>query len=208
MVNITLCTEPTELFRQYHGQNEPQPAYIQLDTEAGTLHADYDAEIGNAVPASVWHGIDRRYRIPILTADAANRVMEEIAPLADRIVAGTTTEWDGNNHVAVMDDDAIAAEEELEEALGNGPSSRGASVFSESDVVAVWDIDGAVNGSEADDYDITPDTTDERLEEIANDILSNLADCAESDVAVCDGLLPYLKEKRQEVIDEAAELDD
>jgi transcriptional regulator with XRE-family HTH domain len=214
-VRIIECTDPTELYRHYDGESEPQPAYIELDTQAGTLHADYDSEIGGAIPFSVYHGLDRRYGIPILTADAANRVMEEIAPYADRIIAGTTTEWDGNNTVAVLDDDALAAEEEIEKHLGlptqeDGWPDESDQGFDESDLVAVWDTDGATNGSEVDDYNITADTTDTRLDEIEQQILSDLAGCNGSPVAVCHGLDDYLKELRDDLADEdpltAAEL--
>lgn len=214
-IRIIECTDPTELYRHYDGQSEPQPAYIELDTQDGSLHADYNAEIGNAIPFSVYHGLHRRYGIPILTGDAANRVMEEIAPLAERIVAGTEVEWDGNNNVAVLTADALAAEEELEAHLGlpsqdygyqDGPNQG----FDESDLVGVWDIDAATNGCEVDEYDITADTTDDRLDEIEQNILADLASCDGGSVAVCHGLDEYLRNLRNELADEdpltAAEL--
>ena len=213
-VRITDCTDPTELFAQFHGQSEPQPVHIELDTQAGTLHASYSSEIGNGVPGSVYHGLDRRYGIPVLTASAANRVMREIAPLADRIVAGTEAEWDGNNTVAVLNDDAQAAEEEIEKYL-NLPSEGGWSDepnqgFDDSDLVAVWDVDGATNGSEIADYGITADTTDDRLEGIEQEIVTDLAACGESSVAVAPGLGEYLKGLRDDLAEEnpltAAEL--
>ncbi|MEU6680949.1 hypothetical protein [Streptomyces sp. NPDC046925] len=202
-VQIIRCTEPTELYRHYDGQSEPQPAYIELDTQHGTLLADYDSEVGGAVPFSVHHGLERRYGIPILTADAANRVMQEIAPLAERIIAGTEAKWDGSNTVAVLDEDAGAAEEELKEQLGCnigygglGEDSQG---FPESDLVAVWDTDGATNGSEVDDYAITGATTNERLDEIEAQILADLAGCGDSPVAACDGLGAYLRSLRDDL---------
>lgn len=206
-VRIIECTDPTELYRHYDGQSEPQDAYLELDTQDGTLHADYNSEIGNAVPFTVHHGLQRRYSIPILTADAANRVMEEIRPFAERIVAGTESEWDGNNTVAVLDDDARAAEEELEDRLGlpsegNGYSGQSNQGFNESDLVAVWDIEGATNGCEVDEYDITPDTLDSRLDEIEQEILSSLADCGDSPVVVCHGLDDYLRELRDDLASE------
>lgn len=204
-VRIIECTDPTGLFRHYQGQSEPQGAYIELDTQEGSLHASYDSEIGNAVPFSVYHGLDRRYNIPILTADAANRVMQEIAPLADRVIAGTKAEWDGNNTVAVLDDDARAAEEELEEHLGlpsQGYGDEPNQGFDDSDLVAAWDIGGATNGLEVDEYDITADTTDDRLEEIEKEILSDLVACGESPVVVCHGLDDYLRGLRDDLADE------
>ncbi|MGW5353384.1 helix-turn-helix domain-containing protein [Streptomyces sp. NPDC004031] len=196
--------EPAGLYRQYQGQSEPQPAYIELDLRTGTVLATYDSEVGNAVPFSVRHGFERRYGIPRLTAKAANRVMDELMPLADRILADWEEVWDGNNHVARLGDDARAAEDEIEKALGLGSDSTDSyGPFDEADQVAVWDIDGAVNGSEADDYDITADTTDERLDEIAAEITRDLANISDSKVAVVNGLEEYLQNLRDQLIEDA-----
>ncbi|WP_228916866.1 hypothetical protein [Streptomyces sp. DH20] len=196
-LDVRHCTDTTELFRQYAGELEPQPAYIELDLRNCILHADWDGEIGNAAPATVHHGIDRRYSIPLLTAEAANRILDEIAPLARRIVADSEIDWDGNNHVAVLGPDARAAEDEIEQRLGcTYPHEH---PFSDADIVGVWDIDGAVNGCEVEEYGITADTTDERLDEIEAEILSNLADCGDHTVVVCPALGTYLREQRDEL---------
>lgn len=206
-VRIIECTEPTELYRHYDGETQAQPAYIELDTQAGTLLATYNAEIGNGIPFSVRHGLDRRYGIPIVTAEAANRIMQEIAPLADRVIAGTEAEWDGSNTVAKLNDDARAAEDEIEKFLGCGyPYSE--HPFTDEDLVAVWDVDGAVSGDEVEEYGITADTTDERLDEIAAEITRNLADCGDSAVAVVTGLDEYLSGLRKELQDEAEPMSD
>ncbi|MBM9510058.1 hypothetical protein [Actinacidiphila acididurans] len=200
-VTIRECTDPIELYRHYDGQSEPQPAYIALDLEDARMWATYNAEIGNAVPFDVFHGIERRYGIPLLTAQAANRVMEELRPLAERILADSTVDWDGNNNVATLGADAQAAENEIAERLGNvfnpGPVDA---YFDTDDVIAVWDIDGAVNGDEAEEYGITAATTDERLDEIAADILSNLASCGEGSTVVCEGLDAHLRGLRDEML--------
>ncbi|MDH6544934.1 hypothetical protein [Streptomyces sp. SPB4] len=193
-VKIIECTTPTELFRHYDGQSGAQPAYIELDLPNGTLSADYNAEIGNGIPFSVYHGQDRRYGIPVLTADAANRVMKEIAPLADRILADWEEIWDGSNTVVRLGEDARAAEDEIEARLGVAHPYE--QVFGEEDLVGQWDISGAVNGEEAEEFGITAATSDERLEEIEAEILENLADCGESPVAVCAGLDAYLRTLR------------
>ncbi|QKW31475.1 hypothetical protein HUT11_35520 (plasmid) [Streptomyces seoulensis] len=196
-VRIIKCTDPTKLFRHYDGQSEAQPAYIELDLREGTLLADYDAEVGGAIPFSTYHGFERRYSIPVLTGEAANRVMQEIAPLAERILADWVEEWDGNNMVARLGGDALAAEEEIEKMLGNGLGSYDREhPFAPDDLVTAWDIDGAVNGCEAEDYDIIAETTDERLEEIEKEILSDLAACGEGSVVVCHGLNDYLRNLR------------
>lgn len=190
-IQILACLTPTALYRRYDGQSNPQPAYIEIDVREVTIGADYNSEIGNAVPFTVAHGFERRYTIPVLTADAANTLLAELAPLAERISHGFTAEWDGNNHAAILDDDAQAAEAELSEALRDRE-------FGPDELIAEWGIEGAVNGAEAEEYGITADTTDERLDEIEAEILAGLADISESGVAVCPELHGYLRQLRDD----------
>lgn len=196
-VSIEECAHADELFRHYDGQTERQPCYIELSLRDGVMFADWDSAVGGAVPFSVYHGFDCRWPIPCLTADAANRVMREIAPLASRMLADWEEQWDGNNNVAVLGEDAQAAEEEIRAALGlvHGPDFSTREVFDESDLVAVWPPDGVTNGCEAAEYGITAETTNERLAEIEQEILSDLE--APGGVAVCHGLDAYLKELRE-----------
>lgn len=211
-VRIIPVTRPTELYAHYSGQSQAQDAYIELDLRHGTLLATYNAEIGNAVPFDVFHGFERRFGIPVLTAEAANRVMQELAPLADRVLADWEEVWDGNNMVARLGNDAEAAVEEIEEKLGlnlgYGDWDEDTQGFSDSDVVGQWDLNSASNGDEAEEYDITAETTDERLDEIEADILSNLADCGDNKVNVCRELAGHLQQLRADLIAEAAEAED
>ena len=105
----------TDLYRKYPQQCEAQDCYVELDCRQEVLSADYNAEIGNGVPMSVWHGNDQRWGIACLNADAANRLLDEITPLAERVCAGYTCEWDGSNNVASFDTDATAAIEDIAE---------------------------------------------------------------------------------------------
>lgn len=210
-LTIAPVTAPAGLHRHYDGQSEPQPCYLELDLREGTLRADWNAEVGNAVPFSVHYGLERRYPIPVLTAEAANRVMHELRPLAERILADWEEHWDGSNTTARLGNDARAAEQEITERLGLdlGYGDIGADTqgFEEDDLVAVWDIDGAVNGSEVDDHGITADTSDERLEEIAAEITASLAEVSASGVAVVHGLDTYLAGLRDE-LGEAEQMSD
>ncbi|MFI1312773.1 hypothetical protein ACH4TS_21915 [Streptomyces albidoflavus] len=193
-VTISYCSSSTELFRQYNGQHEAQPAYIELDLESETLLASYDAEVGNAVPFSVYHGFERRYTIPVLTDEGVNQLMEQLVPLANRVVADWERHWDGNNFVARLGEDAIAAEQELKELI-----SADATDYPADSVVAAWDIDGATNGHEVEEFGITAQTTDARIDEIEKEILAGLAECGEASVAVCDGLNSHLRTLRDEL---------
>lgn len=99
-ITIIPVTEPTALYCQYPSEISPQPVFIELDLETGKLHADYSPEIGNSVPMRVWHGVAIRWMLPApLTAAAANRILERIAPRAEQILTGATVEWDGSNFV-------------------------------------------------------------------------------------------------------------
>lgn len=119
-VTIKRCDEndPFELYCSYDGQE--QDCMIELDLETGQLDASYNTEIGNAVPMHVWNGIVRRYRIPCLSSQGANRAMEAILPLAQRVVDGAEVVWDGNNWVSKLNDDASKAEYEIEWMLEPG----------------------------------------------------------------------------------------
>lgn len=199
-VEIIKCAEQDELYRHYTGQSDAQPAYIELDLRRGTLLADYDGVIGSGVPAEVWHGFERRYNIPLLTADAANRVMQEIAPLADRILTDWKEHWDGNNMRARLGEDAVQAEEEIERLLSDYEDDSQNGI---ADVVQEWDADSAVNGTEAQEYGITADTTNSRLDEIEEDIRKQLESVSdEGAVVVLNGVDTYLRQVRDDLADE------
>lgn len=131
-VTIKRCDEddPFELYCAYDGQE--QDCMIELDLETGQLDASYNPEIGNAVPMHVWDGIVRRYSIPCLSSQGANRAMEAILPLAQRVVDGAEVVWDGSNWVSKLNEDAEKAEYEIQKELQ--PEN-----FSDSDFVAVWE---------------------------------------------------------------------
>ncbi len=111
---VTVIPRQESLFALYPGQSSPQPCYLELDLQAGTLAAGWDDQVGNAVPLPVWQGLVRRYEIPCLRLDVVNRLMTDIAPLADQVIRGASVVWDGHNYVARLSNDAIAAEAEIE----------------------------------------------------------------------------------------------
>jgi hypothetical protein len=115
-VNIIRVASNGDLYHQYPRQSNPQPCYVELDCRTGELTADYNSEIGNAVPASVYHGHTRRWAIPILGADAANELLQAIAPLAERVLAGYDSVWNGNNLVAELTPGAADAIDRIQAA--------------------------------------------------------------------------------------------
>lgn len=130
MVTISELKSKDALYCHYQGQTEPQDCYIELDTRDGALSADYNAEIGNAVPSEVYYGHIRRYSIPVLKAETANELMHEIETLAQRVVDGAEIVWNGNNNVTRLSEDAKDAESEIE-----GVCDR----YDDGDSLDVWD---------------------------------------------------------------------
>lgn len=107
------------LYKKYPHQMEPQPAYIEID-EYGNVSADYSGEIGNAEPADVWHGRTQHLSIyPYANGDTLAEFLnrEGVIELLERIHAGHTIEWDGNDMVGILDDDAKAAHDTLQDMI-------------------------------------------------------------------------------------------
>ncbi|WNI19920.1 hypothetical protein [Actinacidiphila sp. ITFR-21] len=126
--------------------------------------------------------------------------MEQLRPLADRVLADWSEHWDGENRIARLGADAHEAEDAIPKHLGLDDEQAfqfgETPGFTESDLVAQWDIDSAISGYEAEKYGITADTADERLDEIAAAITADLAALGTSGVAVVPGLDGYLRDLR------------
>jgi len=156
--------EGTELHQHYRGQTSPQTCYVSLNCETGALTASCSGEIGNGVPFHVYHGRTRRWRIPALTAEAANALLAEIVPLAETIMSGYSCEWDGHNHVGELDDDARDADEAIRDLCDRDW---------EGQTIESWDARewfGPVGSDECQRkaLGITADTTDEELAAIVD----------------------------------------
>lgn len=189
----------TELYNRYPQQTSPQDCYVELDCEAETLSAEANPEIGNAIPFSVYHGRTLRWSIPALRADAANALLAEIAPLAERVCAGYECEWDGNNHVGRLDDDATAAREEIERLCSQDRD--------EHETVSVWDAAEwfgplGSRSTQAVELGITAATTDDELAEIVRRERDN-ADGEHVDEI--EGLATYLSGLRETAREESNE---
>ncbi len=204
-IEIVYVESDTELHHRYRGQASAQGCYVWLNCKTSKLGASHDSEIGNAVPFAVHHGHTRRFTIPALKAAPANELLEEIAPLAARVVAGYSSEWDGSNHVADFDDDAEAAIDEIDTLC-----QRIVDRADDSEQVSVWDAADWFGG--VGDHDqqrkalgITVETTDEQLDEIET---REEASVKGEGADVIEGLRSHLEALRTEVIDAAIEAGD
>lgn len=184
-----------DLYCRYSGQLAPQPCYIELDCrpDVAQLLAAYNPEIGNATPFYVHHRHAIRWNIPALRADVANALLEDLAPLAERVVAGYETHWNGHNTVARYSEDARAAMREIENYLH-------AQDYSDEEECNVWDAAeyfGPLGGArdQAQELGITASSTDEDLKVIAD---RELDEAGDNGITGIDGLtshLEYLRDK-------------
>jgi hypothetical protein len=192
-IRIIPVKEEGDLYYHYSGQINQQKCFLELDfnEDEPTLSANYDPEIGNAIPRYVWHNRARRFPIACIKASAANGLMKEALPLAERIYAGYECNWDGSNWVGSYTDDAEQASEELQRLCDDYSGV-------EEYMVNVWDAHDWLAGSDASELGITAQTTDKELKDIAE----RLEHEAKSDgVHVIRGLEDYLERVRDELQD-------
>lgn len=107
-MEILNASETTIRYR-YPNELLPQPAYVWLDCEKEQLRAAYDPNIGGW-DSDVHSGMTLRWQIAIEWGDEEiDRLLKELAPLAETVISGTTKTWNGNDWVAVYDEKASEA---------------------------------------------------------------------------------------------------
>lgn len=128
-----LGDDPAPLYERYRGQNNAQPAYVELD-EDGEVSAYSSGEVGNGVPMRVWNRRSLRCPVPasIKGSALASLLQGEALPLLERIHAGHSVEWDGSNRVGLLDSDAVIARDHLDALFD--------SLDEDADCVSVWDV--------------------------------------------------------------------
>jgi len=187
MANIMIREVETRtgLYHRYPREQQPQHCFIQLDCDDEELSASYDPEMGGGIPFSVFHGRTLRWSIPALLAHAANGLLERVAVFAERVVDGYECSWDGHNHVGVFDDDAKAAIEEIADLCRED--------FRSDLIVSASLAEDWLRSTSDDDLEITPATTDDQLEVIADGIEHEVGS---RDIDILEGLREYLRERR------------
>jgi hypothetical protein len=159
-VNVTVVPVrgDLDLYCRYPGQNDWQRAYIEIDPSSRTLSADYNGNVGNAVPMEVWH--HRLLRVSLarpLPAADANALMEQVAPLAATVCDGWSEHWDGHNFVGVLDEDAQAALDQIEQACDEPRYTT----------YEVWTADDWLSPCSNGELDLSAATTDDDIAALA-----------------------------------------
>ena len=194
-VSIRPVSEPTALYCRYAGNSDEQPAYIALDLTTGELYADYQPT--NGTPMGVWLGQVRVWEIPPLVADAANELLERIAPLAQRILDGSSIEVDPrtSDRVGVLDDDAAEAEREIGKIIQRWCEDQPHRVVEE---IRVRDWYSACDVDPCDEIGLTAETSDDELAQVAERIEQDIRAAAEG-VVVVTGAEAWARARRDEL---------
>lgn len=199
-MDIKIKPVTSTLYLKYPGQTDVQRVHVVLDCRDGELTAESDGETGGGMPMAVYDNLIQRWTIPCLKEGPANTLLEEIAPLAERVVAGFEIFFRGSNRVGRFSPDAVEACEAIAllcEGAGADPM----------DLVQVWDASAFFSGlgsalAQARSLGITAETTDEELSAIGERELAN-ADGVDR-IEGMESHLTWVRTKAREACEEAA----
>jgi len=166
MGNLRLTPAEHRLAWCQHDQTtnliEPMEVYLELDIEKQRISVNtYYQMAVCGIPSKVNFGITRRYELSpftdaiALTADVNNGKFDK---LFQRILSGSSIEWDDHNHVGRLTADAIGAEKELADRLET--------YILELDIGGLWEAGDWLQLCSAADFGIMVKTTDDELWEI------------------------------------------
>ncbi len=105
-----------------------------------------------------------RFGIPTgMKAEVVNYLMEEIKPLAMKVLEGYECSWNGNNHVGSFTDEADEAQYKIESMCGT---------VDMDDCLAIWDAEDWFSGigtlvHQAKELGITSKSSDDDLEQMS-----------------------------------------
>lgn len=192
-VEIDRVEERAELYsidsyRASTGTPEAVRLCLDPESEPARLYCETYSP-GQGTPIRMWNGRVRTWEIPALTDAAANTLMEEIAPLAARVVEGYESRWDGSNNVGELDTDAMEAESAIESLCSEHR-------FDPTDLCHVWAAgDWLLDTSDA-ELRLTASTTDEQLAKIIASV-ENGPNVMPGECDRVDGVDDYLRKRRE-----------
>ena len=176
------------LYCRYDGQQNPQNAFVQLDTREGTLSADYTGEI-DGIPFGEYYGYLRRYDVSQhLNAEEIQKLLRYLAPIAQRVLDGVTEHTDQNMNPDIrLSEAAEKAEEEIEKECEMWTEYSVATSYDQG----VWPADHYYNSISHAEIGLTPQTTDAQLDKIIEEEI----DTARCDGVTIDGVEKYLTDE-------------
>jgi hypothetical protein len=103
----------SDITHRYPGQTHNQPVIADI-CRNGIVAVSYDPEIGGAVPAYIYYGIQRRVRLWVATRREVHAWYSLNKALLQRVVDGMGEMYNGQNNVGTLTEDAKDALDEIE----------------------------------------------------------------------------------------------
>jgi hypothetical protein len=187
--------DPLSLYAHYDGQQEPQPVYVSIDTRDGELTIDYDGTVGNGTTEAIYRGLVRCINVPVIpTAEAANRLLADVAPLAQAWLDAMASDGD---HTCLSDPDDCTVRDNADHSWSVLERAVADYGWRESDLVDVYPSD-AITNDWIEGYDLAG-ATDDQIDQWADEILADIASNTTGGVAVCDGLTYWMRGIRDDL---------
>lgn len=154
---------------------------VWIDLESGKCGVSQECD-DNATPECRWNGRELAQSITRPNqSELCSYMRGDALPLIQRILDGSEIEWNGNNHVGVLDDDAQSAWEELLDDLDHLDESE----------YSFWNIEDWLQQA---DFDLAG-KTDNELRALAKSIETD----AKNDGVILNGdVYDYLIAKRDQ----------
>jgi hypothetical protein len=141
--------------------------YLCIDWSGRRIQREERHESQNAITMAEYHGHTTAIAMPYSIATSALRtILAEHAEALNALADAYTSEWDGSNMVARFSGVEPEAKSELTDSLHDAMQDNAAEL-AEADAAEHLQMVGP------NDYDITAETTDERLDEIAAGIVNS-----------------------------------
>jgi len=181
---------PDALYWHYSGQHQRQPVYLWVDTRDGEIGIDYQASIGG-VPEAIYDGTIRTVELPVVPTPAgANAILDRIQPAVEAWYGAWQAVTELHCPICRRDGADETAWTDLVNTLQDDDW------YDLGDLIAIWP-DDAITDDWIDGYTLAG-ATDDDIDRYAADILDTLACEQGYGHAVCDGLVSYMRQVRDE----------
>ncbi len=107
--------DPSVFFFRWRDRTNPQPVFLLLDLEDGELAIETAKALNDGEPSRAFNGVLRRWRLGgVPTVDQANRLMEKVTPLAQKMLDGSEVKFrDGEWKGSLLTEEAGDAETQI-----------------------------------------------------------------------------------------------
>lgn len=114
----TITVKPVEsiddIYCRYNGQLNHQPCHVSLDLLSGEVSAGYRPDTGNGISLFEAYGLTITWKIPCLSVNATNDLLERVAEIAKELLGESEIVWDGDRHIGRQTDDGREIRDEIE----------------------------------------------------------------------------------------------